>query len=133
MRDKINDVRNDLLLPFADITIFSETWLDPEIDKEDPSLHLEKTSLHFNNRGRGKGLAVYIREKKFNVVKDVNMENLQMTLLQNQYCYVLGLYHSQQDTTLSLELRQIIPSYGTCLIIGDFNICSKKHQLIKCS
>ena len=55
-----------------------------------------------------------------------------MTLLQNQYCYVLGLYCSQQDTTLSLELRQIILSYGTCLIIGDFNICSKKtsaHQV----
>ena len=60
------------------------------------------------------------------------MENLQMTLLQNQYCYVLGLYHSQQDTTLSLELRHIIPSYGTYFIKGDFNICSQKtsaHQV----
>ena len=114
------------------MAIFSETWLDPEVDREDPSLDLEKTSVHFNSRGRGKGLAVYIREKKFNVVEDVNTESLQMTLLQNHHCYVLGRYHSQQDTTLALELRQIIPSSGTCLIIGDFNLCSKKtstHQV----
>ena len=132
LRDKIDDVRADLLLPFADLAIFSETWLSPEVDREDLSLHLKNTSVHFNSQGRGKGLAVYIRDKRFNIVKDINTECLQMTLLQNHYCYVLGLYRSQQDKTLSLKLKEIVPSSGTCLIIGDFNLCSKRmlnHQV----
>ena len=54
LRDKIDDVRNDLLLPFADMAIFSETWLDPEINKEDLSLHLEKTCLISTAKGEEK-------------------------------------------------------------------------------
>ena len=40
----------------------------------------------------------------------------------------------QMDTTLHEKLKAIIPSEGTCLILGDFNICSKlqsNHGIFK--
>ena len=95
-------------------------------DEKDQSLHLNNTAVHFNSRGRGKGLAVYIRNNRFKIVEYINTESLQMTLLKSQQLYVLGLYRSKPDTILYSELSRVIPADGPCLIIGDFNICSQK-------
>ena len=55
-----------------------------------------------------------------------------MTLLKSNELHVLGLYRSKPDIVLSSELSRVIPATGPCLVIGDFNICSKKtpnHQV----
>ena len=124
----MEDIKADLLWSFADLIILAETWLYDETDQEDQSLYLKDTTVHFNSKGRGKGLAVYIRNNIFNIVKEINNESLQMTLLKSQQLYVLGLYRSKPDKILSSELCRVIPANGPCLVIGDFNICSQKRS-----
>ena len=37
---------------------------------------------------------------------------------------MIGLYRSNGDSELATVLKDIIPLSGSCLVIGDFNICS---------
>ena len=132
LRDKMEDIKADHLFPFADLIILAETWLYDEPDQEDQSLYLKDTTFHFNSRGRGKGISIYSRNNRFDIVEDINNESLQMTLLKSNELHVLGLYRSKPDIVLSSELSRVIPATGPCLVIGDFNICSKKtpnHQV----
>ena len=154
LRDKMDDVKADLTIPFGDLIIFSETWLEEieyghqseqalsHINNENPSqfaialshyinkhpyLSIDGYQIHLNSKGRGKGLALYIKEQKFSVILDIADEDLQLTSLESENLTVVCLYRSNADKTLAMHLKKIIPAIGTCLIIGDFNICSKKQ------
>jgi hypothetical protein len=144
--DKIEDVKADPILPYGDIIVLGETWLDPERDLfpalcqtnnnivPNPSLHLDGYKLHLNSSGRGKGLAVYFKENKFATTQDIKREHLQITILESQDLCVVSLYRSDADRTLAAELKTIIPATGTCLVIGDFNLCtarSPKHEVFQ--
>ena len=82
LKDKIQDIRADLLLPFSDLIILGETWLETDEDNEDSlsalcqnlnkdnningsTLYLNDYELHLNGHGKGKGLATYFKEKSF--------------------------------------------------------------------
>ena len=90
------------------------------------TLHLNDYELHLNGNGRGKGLATYFKEKKFAVKQDITNEDLQITILESENLCVIGLYRSNADRTLSLHLKDLIPASGNCLIIGDFNLCTRR-------
>ena len=143
LKDKIEDIKADLLLPFSDILILGETWLETDKDsdqslsalcqtinndtnKEVSPLHLNGYRLHLNSNGRGKGLATYFKENKFAIKQDITNEDLQLTILESKNLCVIGLYRSNADQTLSLQLKELIPAVGTCLIIGDFNLCTQR-------
>jgi hypothetical protein len=165
LRDKIEDVKADLLLPFADLIIFGETWLettegdeetlpafcqpinkdtdqslpalcqpikkvtdhkDGDNNTENAFLPLKGYKLHLNSFGRGKGLASYFKEDKFKHKLDITNEDLQMTIFESENLSVISLYRSNSDGSLRQLLLEMIPAAGTCLVIGDFNICTRR-------
>ena len=87
---------------------------------------LKEYTLHLNSNGRGKGLATYYMENKFLRTKDVTMEALQVSILESENLCVITLYRSRNDNTLGQVLQENIPAVKNCLVIGDFNICSRK-------
>ena len=157
----MEDIKEDLIIPYADAIIFGETWLYSyestsleaisqsrndtnngecfpaicqNINNENPDIQINGYKLHLNSKGRGKGLAVYFKESKFETKQDINKEDLQITVLQSEYLTVIGLYRSNGDTSLKNELMGIIPENGSCLVIGDFNICTSrtpKHEVFQ--
>ena len=145
LKDKIEDIKADTILSFSDLMIFGETWLETnEVEDESLSalcqtknkdtnhnsdvspLHLNGYKIHLNSIGRGKGLATYFKEEKFAVKQDIKNEDLQITILESENLCVIGLYRSSEDRSLSLYLKELIPDTGNCLIIGDFNLCTRR-------
>ena len=127
LRNKIVDVREDLVLPFGDIIVLSESWLGQEVSEEDPSLQIGNYKLHLNSYGSGKGLAIYYKGDKFTPSQDYKTEYLQISILQSQDLCVVGLYRSDANKTLAATLREVTPEDGSCLVTGDFNICSARY------
>ena len=107
LNDKLEDVKADLLLPFADVLIFSETWLEENVPTNE--LYLNGYQLHLNSRGRGKGIATYFNNK-FVMLDDVCDEHLQITTLESENLFVIGVYRSNDDKSLATHLKEIIPS-----------------------
>jgi hypothetical protein len=145
LKDNIEDVKADKLLTFSNIMIFGETWLetsessnytlsalcqtsdfDTNLNNDASSLYLQGYELHLNSVGRGRGIAAYFQNETFNVKQAISREDLQLTVLESEDLCVIGLYRSNTDTTLSHYLKDIIPSTGDCIVIGDFNICTKR-------
>ena len=67
IRDKIDDIRADPILSYSDLIIFAETWLEKESQDDDPFLQLNKYKLFLNCFGKGKGLAVYYKERPLEI------------------------------------------------------------------
>ena len=127
IRDKIEDIKSDTIPHFADVMIFAETWLENRSSLTDTGLQLEHYSLNLNSIGRGRGLAIFFRESKFKVTKEITQHHHQITKLESANLTVITLYRSQASTALTEQLREMIPATGNCLVIGDVNICSMVH------
>ena len=124
---KMDDVKADANLSFADIMLFGETWLDQATDAT-TDLQLPGYELHLNNAGRGKGLATYYKRDKSKVRRVINHEDLQMTVLTAANTTIIGLYRSRNNSSLLDILPEILPEINTsCVIVGDFNICSNSE------
>ena len=146
LMDKIEDVGADTLLTFADVMIFGETWLaknasseelpalrhilqnDHSLNEDSSFLQIKGYELHLNSIGRGSGLAAYFKKEKFVVQQDISDEDLQLTVIESEDFCIIGLYRSSGDIKLSQYLKEVIPSSGNCIIIGDFNICVQKFS-----
>jgi hypothetical protein len=164
LKDKMEDIKVDLLLPFADLIIFGETWLETDEDEEEKEedpviitalrqnnsktptvslsafcqnnsspLHLNGYKLHLNSIGRGKGLALYFKENKFAVKQDSTNDDLQLTILESENLCVVGLYRSNDDKSLTQQLKELIPAVGACLIMGISTSAPAGHQIMKLS
>ena len=142
-------MKADLVFPFGDLLIFGETWLEHGENQtlntdnfsdgvlptnynqipanRDSSLELPGYKLHLNSRGRGKGLAAYYNEK-FNVTQSICSDLLQITVLEANDICVISIYRSHGDKSLNTQLSHVIPKTGSCLIIGDLNICSSENN-----
>ena len=59
-------------------------------------------------------------------MKDIADEHIQLTVLESKHLTVISLYRSITDKHLATYLKDAIPATGNCLIIGDFNLCTKK-------
>ena len=127
IRDKTEDIKRDTIPFFADVMIFAETWLEINTCSIDAELQLEHYSLNLNSTGRGKGLAVYFRESKFQVTKEITNHDHQISKLESENLTVITLYRSKASRALAEQLRKMIPANGNCLVIGDLNICSMDH------
>ena len=125
---KINDVKADPILSFADIIFMGETWLQESTEAAVTDLQLPGYELHANNAGRGKGLAVYYKKDQSIVVRDINEEDLQISVLTSANTTIIGLYRSKTNTSLVDALQEILPDNNNdCVIMGDFNICSNSN------
>ena len=127
IRDKIGDIRADPIPFFADVMIFAETWLDQSTYNTDQELALNEYSLTLNSVGRGKGLAIFLKESKFKVENEIKENDQQISKLESATVAIIALYRSQSSIGFKGNLMGLIPETKDCLIIGDFNICSNKY------
>ena len=131
---KLEDIKADFIPFYADIIIFAETWLTPETSEFDHTIQVENYKLHLNSVGRGKGLAVYYKESTSSIIESSSGTFNQITKLETKQLTIICLYRSFGDISLESQLKRMIPHSGSCLVIGDFNICSLQqpnHQLFK--
>ena len=105
--------------------ILAETWLEP--NTEDSRLQIDDFSLSLNSVGRGKGLAVFFKDSKFQVAKVINCTDIQITKLEGDKLTIIALYRSHGNTTILDYLKELIPEKGSCLAIGDVNICMQSQ------
>ena len=101
--------------------------LDVDVDEKDPSLQMEGYKLHLNSVGRGKGLGVYYKDKIVTIRETENDVHHQISIMESRELCVIGLYRSNEDTTLPNTLRRIIPAVGPIMVTGDFNKCLAKY------
>ena len=128
LRDKIEDVIADTTIFYADIIVFAETWLTQETCESDDGLKVENYKLHLNSVGKGKGLAVYYNERTSSVISQSTEPLHQISKLDTKDCTVLCVYRSYGDESLTVKLKEMIPVSGSCLIIGDFNLCIGRQE-----
>ena len=87
------DIVNDETLMESSIITLSETWLSDGME-----LNLTGYISHFNSVGPGKGIAVYIKDKKFKVTIDIKEEKMQITKLESNDLHLITVYRSEQGS-----------------------------------
>ena len=60
-------------------------------------------------------------------MKNVNCNDIQITKLEGAMLTIIALYRSHSNTTVLDHLKELLPDYGNCLIIGDMNICMQSQ------
>ena len=75
--------------------------------------------------GRGKGIAVYYKETKFEHIEDITDEKTQLTKLSGRMFDLIIVYKSPtgKDESLQNHLRDMIDFNRPTLVCGDFNMC----------
>ena len=122
LRKHIEDVRCDPVLLRSDMICLQETWV--EQDEDETRYQIQGYHSHFNSKGRGKGLAVYLKNN-FTCVKDIRTDSLQLSKMRSDKLDVIVVYRSQDETFLSLKnhLQTVINPSQKTLIVGDLNFC----------
>ena len=123
LRKHIDDVKSDPVLLQSDVLILQETWLE-EGEEEDERYQLEGFRGHFTSVGRGKGLAVYVKEK-LNIlsVSKMGEPNIQLTKIEMRKLDIVGLYRSKEEPLFSARniLQNFVDTNKDTLVIGDLN------------
>ena len=84
--------------------------------------------MHLNSVGKGKGLAVYYKERTSSIISQSTEPLHQISKLDAKDCTVICVYRSYGDVSLTVKLKEMIPVSGPCLIIGDFNLCIGRQE-----
>ena len=123
LRKHIRDVKSDHVLQQSDIICLQETWL--EKSEEGELLELVGYISHFNSQGRGKGIAVYIKEGGDYHIQNVTSPFQQMTKLYSDTLDIITIYRSQDESYISIQsqLQTLLNMKKNTLIVGDFNFC----------
>ena len=121
------DLSNDTFIRKSDIICLSETWLQNQSTNLNTFI-LEGYNNHFNNSGRGKGLAVYFKNN-FSVTGVYTREMLQITKVSSGDLDIIAVYRSEGQSKADLAnlLQEIIIPSKQTIICGDFNICNKRE------
>ena len=104
----------------AQIIAIQETWCEPE--QENEHLALPGYKMHFESRGRGKGIVTYFKDQ-FQVTATINTELYQITKVSNKDYHVINVYCSKgaSKQQLSKDLCALTRGAQFCIIVGDFN------------
>jgi hypothetical protein len=118
-----DDLKMDSVLLKSDLICLCETWIHPDMPL--PDLKLPGFNLHHCSVGRGKGVAVFIKETIQH--EEVFLENslsYQSVGIQTQGMKVVTGYRSQECnlTLFKQSLLNQVCLNGKILILGDFNI-----------
>ena len=128
LEDKFLDIKCDGIVMYSDVICLTETWLKDDLWRADLDIHGYKQ--HFNSYGseRGKGVAVYYKEKKFKLAEVAKYSNLQISKLSSNDIDVLVVYRSKSCTDMHNQIIRLIDPTKTTLICGDFNVCFIEKQ-----
>ena len=94
--NKFDNIKMDLSLQQSDVIVLAETWI-PERDRHTNKFELDNYESHFNNQGRGKGLAVY-HKQDFGHMNDVNEENVSITKIGSEEMEIISIYQSKEPS-----------------------------------
>ena len=123
---KFGNIQADVSLLQSDIMILGETWIPNDL-KHTTEFQLEKFTSHYNNSGRGKGLAVFSKLGCMKIT-DHNEENINISKIEGPDLNIIAIYRSKEGnvSTLIDKLQELIEISKTTIIIGDMNLCNKK-------
>ena len=123
--NKFENIKKDSSLHQSGIMILGETWIssDPEPTNK---YELKDFHSHLNNSGRGKGLAVFSKQRQEKIFDD-NEENINITKIEGADIDIIAVYRSNGGNVRKLieKLQNLIEMSKTTMIIGDMNICNK--------
>ena len=134
LRRHIEDIKSDPILLQSQVLCLQETWLE-DGEEEDGRYQLEGFTGYFTSVGRGKGLAVYVREEvEIGRVNKFAEPNIQLTKITTSQLDIVTLYRSQEEPLFRAVhfLQNLINPKKDTLVIGDFNYdANKKNDLSK--
>ena len=127
MKNKFHNIMTDQSLLQSDIIILSETWLEEDDDVN--HYNLPGYDENLNKRGRGKGMASYIKGTKFKHEVNINHDGFSLSKLTSDDLDIIGVYRSQNGNVVELvqEMENLLNIEKTTLIGGDLNLCVMKH------
>ena len=132
LRKHLEDVKGDPVLQQSDLLCLQETWLE-EGEGEQERYQLEGYQSYFTSQGRGKGVAVFVKEGlKIESVHNFAEPNLQLSKIVLKEIDVINIYRSQDEPPFSAahHLRNFLTPEKNTLIIGDVNICATKTNAL---
>ena len=130
LRKHVEDVKSDPVLLKSQILCLQETWLEAG-EEEDSCFQLEGYQGYFSSEGRGKGVAVYVKEGLDILgIHNFAEPNIQLTKIVMRKMDVITIYRSQQEpfSRAALFLKNFIEPKKDTLVVGDFNFCPKKEE-----
>ena len=134
LRKHIEDIKSDPILLQSHVLCLQETWLE-DGEEKDSRYHLEGFTGYFTSVGRGKGLAVYVREEvEIRRVNKFAEPNIQLTKITMTELDIVTIYRSQQEPLFRTVhfLENLINPKKDTLVIGDVNYdASKENELSK--
>ena len=122
----IEDVKSDPVLLESHVLCLQETWMTPE-EQDSLVYQLENFRGNFTCVGRGKGIAVYVRqelcESEAYRYQELCKEHLQVGKISLNDVDIINVYRSQEEPfyTMAHYLGEMIDLNKTSLIVGDFN------------
>ena len=124
LRKHMEDVRSDYFLLMSDVICLQETWME-DGEEDQARYELDGYIGLFNCKGRGKGLATYVRAGKFEHDCDVKMPHFQITKLTTDTMDVINVYRSQEAVFMDVvkSLKGMINLQKNTLVVGDLNYC----------
>ena len=131
------DIKSDDVILKSDIIFLNETW--QESDEANQDLDIPDYELVLNSKGKGKGIAAYIKGNIFHHDSDIKEEKMRLSKFTSSTLDIIAIYRSQGGNYGDLN-RYIVmmDSKGKPLmVIGDMNFCfltsgmnQTKHFLI---
>ena len=123
IKKHIKDIQSDGELLKSQIICLQETWLENDENFDD--FNIPHFKLHLNSSGRGKGIAIYIKENVMKHKKDIKDQNMQLSKFSSENLDLIVLYRSQGGKIEQLQqyLERMIRRDRSTLIVGDFNYC----------
>ena len=129
LRAHVLDIRADNYILQADIIHLVET----SVEKDSPTndLELEGYTSHFHNITRGKGIVTYVRRGHIENPKSLESiyeTGIQICAFNMKNVSSLAVYRSSLGNVGNLKekLVKLMNKKKCVLILGDFNICTKK-------
>ena len=132
LRKHLEDVKGDPVLQQSDLLCLQETWLE-EGEEEQDRYQLEGYQGYFTSQGRGKGVAVFVKEGlKIEDFHNFAEPNLQMSKIVMKMMDVINIYRSNDEPPFRAahHLKNLITPDKNTLIIGDVNICATKGNAL---
>ena len=132
LRKHLEDVKGDPVLQQSDLLCLQETWLE-EGEGEQERYQLEGYQGYFTSQGRGKGVAVFVKEElKIETVHNFAEPNLQLSKIVLKEIDIINIYRSQDEPPFRAahHLRNFLTPEKNTLIIGDVNICATKTNAL---
>ena len=122
------DILSDDLMLKSNIICLNETWLEDH-DTLD-NFGIPQYQLITNNRGKGKGIAAYLKSEIFQHTVNITEDNMQLSKFTSSTLDIISIYRSQKGNfnDLNSHINTIQSKDKPLLLIGDFNFCYRDQK-----